>query len=338
MDYKKVDRILFSRRLILFKYGTMTIVDAFVFATTLGLASLHAGDWARPISTTPVEDSQPFFGAPQLSFGRGGSASDLPGYTFGTALWLHQFDADFDTLGGEVDADDFSVWLPVAPLNFGNMHLVTMFNYRSTRFNTSVPNMLTDETLHTLRMPVVLLNDASEDWLWGGMIMPSFSGDLGSSDNFSIAAAVGAGYVFSPTLKIFGGAYYSHGFDDDFLIPGFMFTWRPTPKWEAYLLGPIGGVTYSINDSWLISVFGQYDAPTWHVDADALGPDRDIKVSSMRVGLKVEHRFNDLCWAYLAGGLSFARNLEIEDLQSNSLQEDDIDAAPFVQFGLNLRY
>lgn len=73
-------------------------------------------------------------------------------------------------------------------------------------------------------------------------------------------------------------------------------------------------------------------------NVDALGPDRDIKVSSMRVGLKVEHRFNDLCWAYLAGGLSFARNLEIEDLQSNSLQEDDIDAAPFVQFGLNLRY
>ncbi len=170
------------------------------------------------------------------------------------------------------------------------------------------------------------------------MIMPSFSGDLSSSDNFSISAAVGAGYVFSPTLKIFGGAYYTHGFGEDTIIPGLMFTWRPTPKWEAYFMGPMGGINYSVNENWVVSAFGQYDSPTWHIDADAFGPDRDIKVSSLRVGLKLERRFNDLCWAYLAGGYSFARELEIEDVYNHSLQEDDIDAGPFVQFGLNLRY
>ena len=41
---------------------------------------------------------QPLFGAPQLSFGRDAAESDLPGYAFATASWLHQFDADFDTL------------------------------------------------------------------------------------------------------------------------------------------------------------------------------------------------------------------------------------------------
>ena len=309
---------------------------------SLSLSPLRAGDWTLPVPTTPdtasAADTQAFFGAPQLSFGSNAAASDLPGMTLATASWLHHFDADFDSLAGEVGIDDFSAWVPVAPLNFGNMHLIAMLGYRATQFNTSVPNMLTEDTLHAIRMPVVFLNDVNENWMWGGMIMPSFSGDLSSSDNFSSSAAFGAGNMVNPTLKNFGGAYYTHGFDEDTIIPGLMFSWRPTPKWEAYFLGPMGGVTYSVNENWLVSLFGQYDAPTWHVEADDLGPDRDIKVSSLRVGLKLERRFNELCWAYLAGGYSFARELEVEDLSSNSLQEDDIDAGPFVQFGLNLRY
>jgi hypothetical protein len=310
--------------------------------TTLVLAPLHAGDWAQSGSVVPDPDSvaaaQSLFGAPDLRFGGNATASDLPGATVASASWIHQFDSDFDSLGGEVGIDDFSLWTVVAPLNFGSKHLITLLGYRSTQFDTSVPNMLTEDTLHSIRMPVVFLNDVSERWLWGGMIMPSFSGDLSSGDNFSIAAAVGAGYAPNPDLRIFGGAYYSHGFDEDFVIPGLMCIWRPDPKWEAYLLGPNVGVNYSVNETWILSLFGQYDSPTWHVEADASGPDRDIRLSSLRLGLKAECRLNKLCWASIAGGWSFARELEIEDLHSNALQEDDIDSGPFVQVGLNLRY
>lgn len=306
------------------------------------IALAHAGDGTTSGPAAPDADSvsgeQSLFGAPNLRFGRNASFSELPGYTFATASWLHQFDSGFDSLGGEVSSDDFSLWAPVAPLNFGNMHVLSLLGYRATQFDTSVPNMLSEDTLHTIRMPFVFLNDMSERWLSGVMIMPSFSGDLSGRDNVSISAAAGAGYVFSPALRIYGGVYYRHGFDEDLIIPGLMFSWRPDPQWEAYVYGPVGGISYSANDDWVLSLFGEYDAPTWHVEGDTFGPDRDITVSSMRIGLKAERRLGGLCWAYLAGGYSFARELEVEDLDSNLLQQDDIDPGPFVRIGLNLRY
>ena len=45
-------------------------------------------------------------------------------------------------------------------------------------------------------------------------------------------------------------------------------------------MGPIGGVSYSVNPNWMLSLYGEYDSPTWRVKADGSGPSRDISMTS----------------------------------------------------------
>lgn len=321
----------------------MNALPSILLLTSLGLTSLHAGDWAQDLTTTPdagtPEIRQNVFGAPVLKFGRDAAGSMLPGYTVGTVAYRHQFESDFDSLPGEVSSDQITAGIPILPLNFGSTHIIAGLLYEGTKFNTTGTTMLTEDSLHDISLPVVFLNDHSEKWIWGGMVMPSFSGDLSSSENFAISAAAGVGYAFSPTLTLAGGVYYSHGIDDDnFVIPGVVFTWRPNDRIEVFFFGITGGISYAINEDLIVSLFGEYDPAEWHVEADEYGPDRNIEVDTFSVGLKLERRISELFWIRASGGYSFAREMTIENLKGSKIQESDIDGGPFVQAGLNLRF
>jgi len=237
-----------------------------------------------------------------------------------------------------VSSQDASLWAPVLPLNYGDLHLLAIFGYRFTEFDTSVPGLLTEEGLHTLRLPIAIFYDHSEDWIFGGMVMPAISGDLNSDEGFEFSGALGFGRSFGSGFRLLGGVYYSDGFGEEQIIPGIALTWRPSPRWDIYLLGPMSSINYRVSDNWMVSLSGRYSSPTWNVEADSAGPDRDIEVSSARVGLKVERRFTDQIWAYLSGGVSFARELDIETTSDLDLLEDDIDAGPFLRVGMNLRF
>lgn len=309
------------------------------------IAPLCAGDSVAD-SIAPATDAtagdQELFGPPYVKFARKNSDTLLPGYTVGTASYTHRFTSDFDKSGlGDVSSDQFNLWSPIAAINQEEFHLIAWLGYGASKYTTgssSIPNLLTEHTMHSLSMPVLFLHDVSEKWLWGGMVMPSYSGTHSSSDNFSISAALGAGYSYSPNLELFAGVYYYHGFGEDLLIPGAAFIWRPAPRWEAFLLPPIGGVSYSVNEKFLLSLYGQYDSPTWHVKADSQGPDRDISMTSLRIGFKAEYHLGSFFWAYAGAGVSLGQELDIENEDDDTLQKSDIDMSPFIQIGLNARF
>jgi hypothetical protein len=309
------------------------------------VAPLYAGDSvADTIAPTTEEsvDKQKWFGPPYIKFGRNFSNSLLPGYTIGTASYTHKFTSDFDDQSlGDVSSDIFSIWAPFLALNNDQYHLFAWINYGSNKYkvgNNSSVNLLPESTMQSIYMPVVFIHDVSEKWLWGGMVMPTYSGTGSNSDNFAISGAVGVGYTYSPDLQLFGGVYYYNGFNDDTILPGAGFIWRPNDRWEAFLLPPIGGVSYSINDNLLVGLYGQYESPTWHAEADDLGPKRDVNMKSLRIGLKLEYHIHEWFWAYAAGGLSMGQTLEVENSHNHKLQKSDIDASPYVQVGLNIRF
>jgi len=277
--------------------------------------------------------------APDIKFFEAAkTSSKLPGRTLGTIGYRHEFSSDFDSLAGDVSVNDASLWGPLPPFKVGDINVMSFFGYRWTQFDTSTNNLLSEDSLQILRLPVVALYEPADKWIAGAMVMPSYSGDLSSSDNFSISAALGAGYKVNSEFTLFGGVYYSDGFDDSTIIPGLAFTWNPNDNWDVFLLGPFGGIRYSVNDSWTLTLEGQYDAPTWHVEADSSGPDRDITMSSFRLGLKSEHRMGRFGWGYLSAGYIFAREVDIENLSSDTLQKDDIDSGAYIQTGFNLKF
>lgn len=277
------------------------------------------------------------FGKPDFKFGRASAGSNLPGYPLLGVSYLHQFEADFDSSAGDISFHEASLWAPVLPVSFGNYHLFAMLGYRYTDFETSAENALPTDGLHTVRVPVIFLNDYSEEWIFGAMVMPTMAGDLSGGDGFYISAAVGGGRAIGSNMRVLGGVYYSHVFGEDTVYPGILFTWRPSPRWETYFFGPRAGISYSINDDWIVSLSGQWTSPDWNVEADSRGPDRDIEVSGLRAGLKLEGRVSERLWVYLSGGATFFQEVDIRSTSGVELLEDDIENSPFVRIGLNLR-
>lgn len=312
----------------------------------LGLASLitsplsagdSVADTLAPASDTNA-DKQKWFGPPHIQFARQNSDSQLPGYAVGTVNYMHQFTADFDDMPGDVSSDSFNLWVPIAGFNNDNYHLFAWFNYGATKYNTSEPSLLTEHTLESIYMPVVFIHDISEQWIWGAMVMPSYSGAQSNSDNFAISAAAGVGYSYNDSLELFAGAYYYNGFGEEYIIPGLAFIWRPAPRWEAYLLPPVGGISYNVNERLFVSLIGQYSSPTWHVTDDRDGPDRDINISSLRIGLKAEFNVYKKIWAFASAGVVLGQELDIENSKDHSIEESDIDTAGYVRAGFNYRF
>ncbi|MGD9420253.1 MAG: DUF6268 family outer membrane beta-barrel protein [Verrucomicrobiota bacterium JB025] len=308
--------------------------------STIVLTQSFAGEPVTPLPATEADalTGSAAIGTSPLRFGRRNSDSELPGYSFAGIKYNHTFAADFDSLPGDVSSDEFSATFPILPLDFDQFRLFALGRYSATRYNTSDSNLLTLDTLHRFRLPVIFLHDISDKWIWGAMLMPGFSGNQSSSDDLTIAAALGFGYAFSDEFLLFAGGYYSYGFHDHFAVPGIGFIWRPDPLWEVSVLGPMGAVNYRIHENWTLSLFGEYKSPTWHVGADSLGPDRDIEMSALQLGLKAEYHLGGIFWASLAGGYSVFRNMEIEDNDNHTLLDEDLDPAPFVEAGLKLRF
>ncbi len=325
---------------------------AVITTQLIGFTSLvHAGESVSDTlgvstnnntSDTSNFSGQNWFGPPYIQFGRKNSETLLPGYAVGTSSYTHRFSADFDKSGlGDVSSNEFTFWTPIAALNREEFHLVAWLGYTANKYNTSGShntNMLTESTLQSINMPIAFIHDISEEWLWGAMVMPTYAGTQSSSDNFAYSVAAGVGYTYNPNLQLFVGVYYFNGFGDDLLIPGAAFIWRPNDRWEAFFLPPFGGISYSVNDNFFVGLYGQYDAPEWHVNADKYGPDRDISMSGLRLGLQAEYHVGNIFWAYANTGFSFGRTLEVEDTHNNSLQESDIDVSPFIQIGINARF
>jgi hypothetical protein len=290
----------------------------------------------------PTDDSgfadQKWFGPPHLSFGRSFSDTELPGYAMVTTSYSHLFSADFDSLPGDVSSDEFSLWAPILPLNRDNFHLLAYLGYGADKYDTSGTTMLPEDTLNSVRLPIAFIHDVSEKWLWGAMAMPTYAGNSSSSDNFTTSAGLGVGYTYSPELQIFAGAYYAHDFGDDFFMPGAAFIWRPSPRWEVSLMPPIGAISYSVNERWLLSLYGQYSSSIWNVESDVNGPDRTVNMSSLRVGLKAEYQLHGMLWGFVAGGYSMAQELDVKSTSDITLQNSDLDASPYLQVGFNLRF
>lgn len=315
-----------------------TLKGLAALATTC--VSLSAGSVADDF-TSPTPNSEGFqIGAPHLEFFTRSQSdtTNLPGYFIGNASYEHQFASDFDSLPGDVSSDEFFLFGPLLPLNYNDWHLISVFLYTQTQFETSTPNLIPNSTLHSLSVPIVLLKEQGDEWVWGAMVMPSWNGDFDASDNSTIATAAGVGYKFSDDFRFLAGAYYSHTYGNDFFIPAVQLIYRPCKNVEAYILGNIGGVSYSVNEDWFLGASARFTSPTWKVQADAAGPERTVNVPKINLALRSEHRLYKNIWGNVSLGYSFARSLTVEDMNNNTLSESDIKAGPFATVGLNYRF
>ena len=306
-------------------------------ACTCSPVAIYAGSatTADRIGSTS-EYSGWHYGTDNMDFFKGVGLHGIP---IGELSYTALFDGDYSSLPGDVSAQEFSLLAPILPLSNGRLRLLVYLSYTATSFDTSVPNLLTEDTLHSLSVPVALLYEHSDKWMFGGIVLPGLSGDLSSaSDAFSFSAFAGFGYKAAPNLRWFGGVFYNDGFGDNLVIPGVGLMWNPSPDLAVTILPPLAEINWRFQEDYLLTLFARYASTTWNVNADSAGPARDITMTSTRVGLRLERHLTERLWAQVSVGYAFGREMQIENLNNTTLQRDNIDPAPFVQIGLNLRY
>jgi len=310
-------------------------------AVCLSCSSLVAGSVTDLTTTEPAPNNEGFhIGAPHLEFftRSQSTTTNLPGYAVGYAGYQKQFASDFDSLAGDIESDEFSLFGPVLPLNYNDWHLISFFFYTQTKFKTSSATLVPDSALHSFSLPIAILKEHGDDWISGAFVMPSWNGDFDASNNDGIAAGAGVGYVFNPDFRFLVGAYYSRYFGEDFFIPAIQLIYRPCTDVELYILGNIAGVSYSINEDWFVGSSLRFSSPTWKVEADNAGPERTVNVSRINLALRSEHRIYKNIWGSIDVGYSFGRELEVQDMSNNTLQKSDIDAGPFAGIAINYRF
>lgn len=309
-------------------------------ALAAGCVTLTAGTVAEGF-TDPLPNTEGFhLGAPHLEFFTRSESdtTNLPGYFIGNASYEHQFSSDFDDLPGDISSDEFFLFGPLLAINYNDWHLLGAFMYTQTKFDTSEPNLLPDSTLHSLSVPIALIKEQGDEWVWGAMVMPSWNGDFEANDNSTFATAAGVGYKFSDNFRFLAGAYYSHTYGDDFFIPAVQLIYRPCQDVEAYILGNIAGVSYSVNEDWFLGTSARFTSPTWKVEADDAGPERTINVAKINLSVRSEHRLYKNIWGNVSVGYSFARSLTVEDMDNHKIQDSDIEGGAFAQLGVNYRF
>lgn len=308
--------------------------------TLLGTSSLLAQKEANiPTTTTPEKPSglSGLFAVPELDFFETASAS-VSSVPLAQLSYNHQFSSDFDSIAGDFSSDEISLITPLASIQVGEAYVIPALMYRWSDFDSSAPSLLPDDSVHQIRLPIAAIYEPKDRWIVGGMVMPTLSGDWNSNDSFSISAGLAAGYKVSDNFSLFGGVYYVNGHNDSYAIPGINFIWKPIDNLQVYFLGPLGSISYDLNEDWAIALTFEYDSPTWYVESDDNGPDRNVNLSSFRVGFRTDRRLGRFGWGYATVGYSFLRNLEVEDMDSRTLQDEDIDSGLFVETGISLRF
>ncbi|MBK1791478.1 hypothetical protein [Persicirhabdus sediminis] len=326
----------------------MKIFTLCLLTASVGLSQASAGESSQNPShqngdylSEPADQSeQSLVSVPVLNFGRQNEYSLLPGYAFGNMRYSHTFEADYKSSDGSLSAKEVALFTPILPINMGDWHGLVFINYRGTQYDSPNQPLVPDHTLHSVSMPIALLYDGFDDWLIGGVFTPGYTGDFrgSTSDGMSYWAAAAAGYSFGPQFNFYAGAFYSKGLMDDFFMPGIGFNYRPCRDVEIYLLPPFAGVTYSPAERWILSLAGSFDSKTSTVQSKDGLPDRNVSVYGLKAGLRVEHHLYSKAWVYGYAGYHFARNVDIEDLDGVTLLESELEAAPFIDFGFNLRF
>lgn len=280
-------------------------------------------------------------GAPHFEFftRSQSTTTKLPGYFIGFANHTRTFSSKFDSLGGNISASESSFFAPLLPLNNGDWHVLALFLYTQTSFDSSIPDILTQDALHSYNFPIAVVKEINHDWLLGGLVMPSLNGDFKAGSNEAVAMAFGAGKVMSPDFRLMGGFYYSHYYGNDTFFPGIQLIYRPFTDVEAYILGPIAGVSYSINDDWFMGLSARLSSATWKVESNEVLPEHVINMKKVNIALRTEHRLYKNLWLSVDAGYSVARRIKIEDIPNNqTLGRSHILPGPFASIGVNYRY
>lgn len=243
---------------------------------------------------------------------------------------------DFDDLDGGFSLQRVDLNVPFGGLwrLSDNSGLLFDFKYQGTYFDFN--SQLDDEDLHRLRLGVSwLYSEEGSKWSWLVSVEPSIASDFRDidSDDIFINWKIGGRYELSDQFTwIFGaGSVASTGGG---VLPAVGFQWRPSDELYLSLIGPKFITTYQPCEDWLWRFGIWADGGKWNIEQN--GDSLDLKLTSFRAGVGLEHQLRDKVWLNVWTGAVFGNELEVETTGGSSLFKEEAETGWFARIGLRV--
>jgi len=267
-------------------------------------------------------------------------SSLLPGQAVGWLYHTYEAGADVENLPGDITIQETygSVGIPL----FSNekTSLVAALRYRYNQIDLSENVAFGDLSLHSFEFPFTLNHVTSKKWAWRAQASPGYWSDLeeADSDAFNLAGFLGGIYTVNEDLKLLFGAVYSRRYGDDRILPGLGLHWKPHDDWFVNLTFPIPRVEYAPAEGLLFSVFVEGAGGRWNTRSGEDNEENSFILRGFRAGVTMEKELGKNFWFYVAGGLGFGREIEIQDVDEIVLSDTDVDSSGWFRSGVTYRF
>ncbi|MFP6887772.1 MAG: DUF6268 family outer membrane beta-barrel protein [Opitutales bacterium] len=240
--------------------------------------------------------------------------------------------------GIDVSTFELGVFSPIFYKKIESWSLGAAARYEWTDLEFTDKNLLEEQSLHALDLPLFLAKEQSEELMWFLLFNPTLASDFDhiENDSFHYLTIFGARYKTSETFQWLLGALYSTGYDDDLFLPALGFQWKLSEQAQLLFAGPVIRFQYSLSEKLDWILFSQPSGTKWNTRA-GYGK-RDVRMRGLSLGTSLQWEFTNQHSLILSAGWQLAREIEIKDASGTTLLERDLETAPFVETGYRYHF
>ena len=242
---------------------------------------------------------------------------------------------DFGTAAGGLDFSELRLIAPLGVMKRGDLLLATSLGYNLTKVGFDGWAGLDDQTLHSLEAQLTLSwRPRNSRWSTLAFVTPGVSTDFDriTSDDFECSGLGLINYRVSEELSLAAGMFGRYEVDDAFLVPALGFIWQ-SDAWQVQMTPPFAVIGYRASEKLTLSLSAYPSGGSWDLDNAAVNR---VEVRGWQVAASVMYRLDDHWQLSWRSGVNIAGEVELFDNAHRTVDEEDLDTAPFT--ALNLRY
>lgn len=208
----------------------------------------------------------------------------------------------------------------------------------------AIPGVATGELfddVYTVGISPVLRSSRDDgwDWLVGGQILASAEPGADFGDSIVGSGFAFASYQVSESLRLGGGLVVTADLDEDlFIVPIPVFEWQITERLTLASGQGTAGLTYDLNDDWIIGVRAQFERVQFRLDDDGPIPAGSVVDRAFPVGFEVTYTPNPRVVVTGIVGAAVGRELEISNEAGVRVTDLEADTSVFGGFSFRVAF
>jgi hypothetical protein len=266
--------------------------------------------------------------------------------------YVYQFDTDIDNGNGNFTTDRFFIQPEIrySPDRTISYSFSFGYGYDAYNFKGNKGFGALDpwSDIHSFRLSAPIR--FTKGYNWSFFIAPTLrvTGESGVDlkDSFTGGVFTGFAYRINERLTLGPGVGFISQIEDDASIfPVLIINWKitdtlslETGRGLGATLGPGISIKWQISEQWNLTLGGRYEKLRFRLDDRAETPNGIGQDESFPIFSGITYNINSSARLSLIGGFETSGELQLEDQNSNVLNEQDYESAAFGGFSFYYRF